>query len=173
MTDTPALRYYRALVGAWQGRFSFELTDRVALRAEPVAVRLRVAGYALAQRLAGPDWMSTTLAPAPEDGAGAFLHTTRVRRLGVTLFSGGERFALRDDGRSFAVAGTQRSWPTLGAGERYSGDGEIDAAASGATYRLRWLGAPLLQRTAIVPEGLLLTQETRWSRAQVLLVRQQ
>jgi hypothetical protein len=171
MSDAPALRYYRALVGAWRGRFSFEVTDPRALRSEPLAVRLRVRSYALAQRLGGPDWMSTTLAAAPEGPGAAFVHTTRVHRLGVTLFSGSERFALEEGGRTFAVTGTQRSWPALGAGERYSGDGEIDAAATGATYRLRWLGAALLQTTAIVPEGLLLTQETRWSRAQVLLVR--
>ena len=167
--DGPALRYYRALAGEWRGRFSFELTDRAALQRAPPAVRLRLGGFGLAQRWSGPDWMSTTLTESVDGGA--FLHTTRVHRLGVTLFASNEWFAPGADGRTFRVTGTQRPWPSLGAGAPYDGDGEVAADASGAVYRLPFLGAALVQRTTLVPEGLLLTQETRWSRARVLLVR--
>ena len=151
-SDGPAHRYYASLVGAWSGRFDLQVTDREAMRSAPFPAR---ASARLASPLGGYS-MSTTLAGTGRD----WHHTTRVEKFGLTLFTSDETIAIADDGRSFRITGVQH--PLVGPEERYEGPGEIDPSASGATYRITWAGAPLQQRTAILPEGLQLTQETAW-----------
>ena len=167
---TPALRYYRALVGAWSGRFTLTITDPRAFRegAAPWLTKLGLAPVALVPRL-GVATMATTLQPQGDGDSPTFRHTTRVSRWGVTLFATDEVISLGDDGRSIHMSGSQRMGP--GGAEPYESEGEVDEAATRATYRILWVGEPLVQRTAIVPEGLELSQETRWSRAMVLLRR--
>ncbi len=70
-----------------------------------------------------------------------------------------------------AFRGQQAVWPRLHTPLSYTAQGEIDERAAGATYRIPLLSAQVLQRTAITQTGLLLTQETPWMRAQVLLQR--
>ena len=112
--------------------------------------------------------MSTSLA---ESGPDTFQHTTRVSVGPVVLFTSEETITLAGDGMRFRIAGVQR--PRVGANEPYAGAGEISPAADGATYEIAWLGRPLLQKTRIEGACLRLTQETSWSRAEVLLVRVQ
>lgn len=166
----PALRYYRALVGAWSGRFTLAITDARALRqgSAPWLAKLGLSPLALVPGL-GAATMATTLGPEGAAEARSFRHTTRVSRWGVTLFETDELIVLGGDGRSLRMTGSQRMGP--GGAERYESEGEIDEAATRATYRIPWAGESLVQRTHIVPEGLELSQETRWSRAFVLLRR--
>jgi len=168
-SDGPALRYYRSLEGAWSGRLVFEITDTHALRTEKASVALPVASMALLSYLTGPSRMSTTLAAGPDPEGRTFVHTTRVEALGVTAFETSEVISVREDGESFHVAGTQRSW--LGRPQGYEATGEIDASGTAATYRVPWFGTLLVQRTRIETGTLSLAQETRWSRANVVLAR--
>ena len=168
--DSPALRYYRSLIGAWSGAFTFEITGKDALRAEKVGVRFPVTCMALLQRVTGPGRMSTTLAPLPERER-TFLHTTRVTAFAITLYETMEEISVTEDLRSFIVKGTQRPWPRLTRPEAYEGRGHVDPSAASATYFLPWMGKELVQRTQVVPTGLSLTQETAWSRGHVLLER--
>jgi hypothetical protein len=165
--DGPALRYYRSLVGSWSGALTLFVTDAGALRAATLATRSRIRTMALLSGTLGAARMATTLEAVSER---RFRHTTRVAKWRATLFDSEEEIAIEDDGRSFRMTGVQRSWP--GRREPLSGEGEIDATATGAVYRIPWFGVELIQRTTIVPEGLELTQETPWSRAAVLLRRE-
>ena len=156
----PAHRYYRALVGCWSGTLVIDVTDWRAVARLPLATRV----MAVLARLSGSASMATTL---DADGA-AFVHTTRMSRMGVTVFETAERITVHDDGRAIRLVGTQR--PRIGPRESYTADGEIDDGTH-AMYRIPWCGSPMVQRTSIVPAGLELTQETAWSRAFVLLRR--
>jgi hypothetical protein len=122
-SDSPALRYYLALVGAWVG--------------DSVLLRPRAAGLSFLRSAA----MSTTLAG---EGARVFVHTTKVEKLGVTVFTSRERIELADDGRSFALTGEQRPWPT-GRALDYAGAGEIDETGTRATYRFPMFGEKTAQ----------------------------
>jgi hypothetical protein len=77
-------------------------------------------------------------------------------------------------GRGWALIdhGPQRLWPLLWPARDF-GDarGEINAAATGATYRIPWIGGEMVQRTSVVPEGLALSQESPWFHAAVTLRR--
>lgn len=165
-TTPPNLRYYRALVGRWSGRFELRVTDSNALARQPLFTRLVgfTAGFG------GRAKIATTLDEAAAD---RFLHTTRVTRFGLTLLRSSETIALSSDGSSFIIEGWQRF---LWRHDPYRGEGQITADASGAHYPITWLGAPMTQTTRIQgPEGqpsLRLVQQTAWSAGEVLLKRQ-
>ncbi len=169
-SDSSALRYYGSLVGAWSGRFAFTITDAALLSAEPFAVKLPVRASVLIARVVGALRMSTTLRPSPDD-ARAYVHTTLAVSMGIVLYETREIITVLADGRSFTVSGTQRPWPRIGKGAPYEGRGEVNADADAATYFLPWYGKELVQRTQIVPKGLSLSQETIWSRGEVVLER--
>lgn len=159
-TNGPSFAYYRGLVGRWAGDFRLRVADAAALRGLP----LRIRAMALFARIDGRLRMATTLEPHDET---TYLHTTRVTKWGIPVLTSRETITLHPDGRSFRIAGEQR--PLFAPVEPYAGDGEADA--EGALYPIRWAGLPMTQRTRIVPEGLLLTQETVWSEARVVLRR--
>jgi hypothetical protein len=167
----PAGRYYRSLLGAWNGRFHFEIVDLRALRRQGLAAWLPIGGLAALQRLSGGAWMSTTLAPDGGAAPRSFLHTTRLHEWGTTLFRTSETISLLGDGRGVRMTGTQSVWPALGRGGSYLAVGGVDGSATRATYEVPWFGTLLTQRTEIVPTGLALTQDSAWSHASVLLVR--
>ena len=155
----PALRYYGPLVGAWSGPFFF------ALRGDRAAAPLLVRLFALFARLGAR--MATTLAPgsAPH----SFRHTTRVRVLGVEVYRTEEQFVIDEGGARFEVEGTQGA--LLARSVAYRCDGEVAADATGATYRLSFMGAPLVQRTQLMGGELELRQETAFSEGRVVLSR--
>jgi len=167
--ETPAARYYRGLVGSWRGLFHLEITDAVAMRtsAAPLLVRLGLLAVAFFPRL-GLFRIETLLA-RDDETPGVYVHTTRISRFGLTAYSTSERLVLAADGRSLAMTG-ETSAPFTKP-ERYDATATIPEDASGATYTIPWLGEDLTQRTRVVPEGLELSQETRWSKATVLLRR--
>lgn len=167
MTEGPATRYYRSLIGAWRGRFQFHVTDEAALRVAGAA-RWPATLMAWMNRWLGSATMSTTLQAADADGR-AFLHTTRVTKWGIALYATAERIEIADGGRSFTMSGEQGSWPLPRA--RYDARGEIGDDADRATYRIPWMGVDLEQRTLVNELGLLLVQQTAFSRGEVQLRR--
>jgi hypothetical protein len=160
-----AQRYYSPLVGAWSGRFEFVVTDSRALGQMGMARWLPLRLFAVLA------WygtrMSTTLSQGED--ARTFLHTTRVSLFGVPIYSTRESIVIGEDGRAFSMTGSQRQ--TLGKDEAYEAQGEVLSDASGATYRLKFFGGDLVQRTRLVPEGLSLSQESPWTRGSVVLER--
>lgn len=160
-----ALRYYTSLVGRWEGSFRLQVTDRLALRRRPTLTRWT--GFLAS--VSGPMRMRTTLEAQRGEGATTFFHTTEVSSWGVTSFTTEETITLDDDGVGLAMTGVQRV--RLAGTTPYESRGSVDESGTRATYHLTWLGGPLVQRTRIVPEGLELTQDTDWSRGEVLLVR--
>lgn len=132
-----------------------------ALAGSPASARATL----LLARVAGSLRMDTTLAAA---GPG-FVHTTRVSKLGLLVYETSERIVLGADGRSLRMSGEQR--PRVGPAEPYEATGVIDETATCAEYRIPWMGAEMVQSTAVVQEGLELRQETPWSRGYVLLAR--
>lgn len=158
--DGVSFRYYRGLVGRWAGAFRLSVSDAAALRGLPLRIRM----MALFARLDGRLRMATTLDALD---ATTYLHTTRVTKWGIPVLTSRETITLAADGLRFRIEGEQR--PLLAPVEPYAGDGEV--GPDGALYPIAWAGMPMTQRTRIVPEGLLLTQETVWSKASVLLRR--
>lgn len=171
MSDSPADRYYAALVGRYRGSFRFEIRDPERMQRELAGPgdRARVRAEATASRLLGPSTMRTTLAFDPIRRVA--LHTTRVSRVGVTIAWTRETLELLDE-RRLRMFGHQRYAPLAWQKLPYEASGEIDDTGTQATYRTRWLGCELVQRTRIVPEGLYLSQETGWSFGDVTLIRQ-
>jgi hypothetical protein len=165
MTPAPAFRYYSSLVGRWSGPFTFAVTDWRALRREPARTVLRVGAMGALARLVGAATMKTTLHAA---GAG-FKHTTRVEKGGVAVVETVEIITLLEGGRSFRLAGEQRS--PFDPPAPYEASGEVDEDATRATYRIPWQGVTMRQQTAIVEGGLALSQATAWSYGSVVLRR--
>lgn len=166
----PALRYYSSLVGAWSGTFALTVRERRAIPAlhAPFPVKLALRAIGLLPVL-GRSTMSTTLAPVGGPEERTFLHTTRVSSVGITLYETRETIRVHEDERTFDMSGEQRA--LFGPTEPYASEGAIDDEAKRATYRIPWLGEPLLQETEIQSSGLRLTQTTDFSRAEVLLAR--
>lgn len=160
-----AVQYYAPLVGDWSGTLRMRVTDAAALRR--CDRRTRAMGAFV--RVHGRVTMATTLRRGPDDGAPPrFEHTTRVSLWGLPILRSRETIAPTGD-RAAELRGVQRMPP--GGAVAYRGVVEFADDAAAATYSLVWAGAPMIQRTQVVPEGLRLTQETAWSFAEVLLRR--
>jgi hypothetical protein len=163
--DSAGLRYYESLTGAWTSRFSFRVTDGRALRARGLFVWLQLRMFAVAAAMGTR--MSTTLSRTKD--ANTFRHTTRVSLLGFTLYVTEEDITLGEDGTAFTMTGIQRV--SMAKSEPYAGNGAVSDDAQGATYHVPFYGADLTQRTLKKDGGLLLTQETEFSKASVHLMR--
>lgn len=168
--DGPAYRYYAALEGSYLGDLSFQVTNWPAFRASKLSLTasMRVRSMSL---MPGQLKMATTLSCDKLASEGLALHTTYVSKWRTRVAGSRETIAVEPDGRSLRMTGTQAMWPTLSRDEPYEAVGEIDASATRARYEIPWLGITMVQRTEIVPGGLRLTQETPWSRAEVVLLR--
>jgi len=151
------LDYYRALCGAWAGEVRF------AFSGWPSGLANRV--QALMLRTLGWVRMETTLT---EVSATEFAHTTRVKRFGVTLFRSEERIALDPDGTRFVLRGQQWDFPGF-VSQPIGADGS--ATTTKASYNFVVMGAPMLQETQIVAEGLAIVQTTSYFRAGTTLRR--
>lgn len=163
-----ARRYYESVVGRWAGAYTFAITDAVAFRAcaMPFVDRRRLASMPSS----GPFTMATSVAFG---GGAEVVHTTRVSKWGVTLFRSVESIQLDDDGRSFVLRSTQRFFPAPWSARDFGeARGEVNETSDGATYRIPWIGGvEMIQRTRMLADGLLLVQQTPWSRAEVTLRR--
>ncbi len=162
------------MVGRWGSPFRLVITNRVALRESRLRAvdRLQVEALAAMNALGAAPQMTTTVGFDPDCHECRVLHTTRISSAGVTLFRSEEWLTLDDDGRGAVLRGAQRSAPTLWIARPWAESTvRFDEDGQGAHYALTWLGVPLRQVTRVVPEGVRLTQETAWSRAEALLQR--
>jgi hypothetical protein len=172
-SNAPAYRYYRAMRGRWRGGYRLEITDWSGFRAAPMTSmdRLRLLLMHFLPKLLGPFTLTTTV-DLPGLARGEVRHTTRTTKWGTPLFRSEETLQLDDDGRSLTMRGPQRLWPLLWPPRNFgAARGEINAGATGATYRIPWIGGEMVQRTQVVPEGLALSQENPWFQAAVTLRR--
>lgn len=167
------LSYYRSCHGRWAGELRFSITDVAAFRAAPISWldRERVWSMALTSQLLGFVWMQTSV-DCDVLGEGRVLHTTRLSRFGIPMLIGREVLLPREDGRSAAMHLEQRLSPTY-ANHRWD-DGEVvvNDDVSGAVYDLPWIGGRMRQVARVVPDGLVLAQETPFSHGEVVLHRQ-
>lgn len=170
--ESPAQRYYRSLRGDWSGRLDFSITDRAALAAAELPARARLGWmfHGIAARRWGAVLMVTSL---QEVDAQQHLHTTRITKGPIVLLSSEERISLETDGSSLTMRGEMQLWPSLGRPLRYEAHGEISPDASGACYRIPFLGTELMQTTRVLNEGLSLLQQTPWSQAKAVLKRRE
>ena len=164
----PTLTYYRAMCDRWRGVLALRITDWRTFWGAGLAFadRFRIASMAL---LPGGATIATSVEERSED---EFLHTTRVSWLGITFYASEEILRLDPDGRRATIEITARLWPRLRAlRELGIGSVEVDEQATGAGYRMPWLGVELRQQTRIAGRELDVVQETDWSRAKVRLRR--
>jgi hypothetical protein len=172
-TDGPAHRYYRAMQGRWRGDYRLEITDFTAFQAAPMTRmdRIRLLLMHLLPKLLGP-FSLTTSVDVLRIESGEVLHTTRTTKWGTPLFRSEETLRLAQDGRTLTMRGPQRFapllWPLRDFGDAH---GEINGAATGATYRIPWIGGEMVQRTSVVPAGLELSQDSPWFHATATLRR--
>lgn len=173
MSDLPNHTYYRACHGSWRCTVDFALTDPRAFASASIGAmnRMRVWSLLWLVRLFGPMALHTSVDYESRAARNEVIHTTRAIKWGLPLLDSVEIISLADDGRRFTLHAEERSWPFTFLVHRYDGEGEIDASATRATYRLPWMGAELVQTTLREGDLVTATQATNWSRAVLPLRR--
>lgn len=158
-SDSPALAYYRPLVGAWTGVYEVARTalaggERPALG---LLDRLRIASLPWLRPFPGPARFDTTVALV---GPTEVLHTTHVRLRGITLLASEETIRVGPDGRDFTMQGRQRMMPTPWRVRSFEGRGRIHDDSRGASYAFDWLGLTMLQEARADGDVVTLEQRT-------------
>src|SRR5436190_914527 len=100
----PNRAYYSSVAGEWSGTLDLTITDWAAFRASPMSAadRLRVVSMLLTARLLGPCRLETSVDASAAD-RDHIVHTTRVRKWGMTLLRSIERISLAADGRDASM----------------------------------------------------------------------
>jgi hypothetical protein len=171
----PSLAYYRANEGRWQCRFALLVTDWDALRRSPLGWRdrLRVRLMALIPKLIGPLVLETRVDATSRAAMSEVVHTTRLLKWGLPLYDAVEVFTLDPNGKDFAIARRERMWPSLSyTHEEGRSRGEVEANGRRAHYVFSFFGTTLRQTATIEDDGVRILQETPFSRAEQVLVRQ-
>lgn len=162
-SDAPNDVYYRACEGRWRCDFELVITDLAAYRACPIAWldRRRIGSVIDWTRWTGPFQFITTVAfSAPHE----VLHTTRLRKFGISFLHSVETITLDPNGRDFTLRGSQRYWPTGAWHARsFSGAGQVDETATRATYDFAWCGTRMQQSTLRHEHGVDIVQRSPWS----------
>lgn len=165
--------YFRAVEGRWRTHLELRLTDRTRLGVLAPLGRASILSLAAFERLVGAPVLETSVEVRAHD----VVHTTRVSKWGVTLFSSVEY--LTPDGQ---LRGTQRTWPLYRA--RPLG-GKVVVTGDSAEYDLVWLGVPMAQHATFdrgsagggtrladrVADTVTLRQETAFSQGTQVLRR--
>jgi hypothetical protein len=171
--EPPHRRYYLACVGRWRGAFVIESVDWRAFWAAPLRWWDRwsaLSFFLWPARILGALRLETRVALT--DAPNLVQHELRVSQWGVTLFASRETLALAENGADVALAGEQRMLPALWrARDLGEAQAQVDANATGASYRLVWLGVPMQQTTRLDDDGLDLVQRTAFSTVRVRLRR--
>lgn len=165
--ELPSHVYYRACEGRWGCDFELEITDLAAFRACPMAWidRRRVASLVGWRRWTGPFAFVTTVDYASRGAQGEVVHTTKISRWGVDFLASVEVIRLDANGRDFTLRGEQRLWPTGRWRARgLEGRGQVDAAATRASYDFGWFGTRMQQDTLRHALGVDIEQRSPWSR---------
>jgi len=172
--NLPSHAYFRANHGRWESPFRFVLTDWAAFWWTPMGFldRLRVLSMAWLPKLLGPLHIETSVDYESRGELGVVIHTTRLKKAGLTLYDAIETFTLDDNGKDVAIVREQRFSPALSydreVGERRA---EVEPSATRAVYEFPFMGARMRQVGAIDGHGVRLVQETAWSRAEFFLHR--
>lgn len=164
LSDLPNHAYYRACEGRWRCDFDFAITDPAAFRAAPLAWidRQRIESVVNWARWAGPFHFITTVECKPH---GEVLHTTRLRKFGISFLHSAETITLDPNGRDFTLRGSQRYWPTgLWHSRSITGHGQVDETATRATYEFTWFGTRMQQSTLRHEHGVDIVQHSPFSR---------
>jgi hypothetical protein len=172
--DLPSYAYYRSRHGRWTGAFELTITDRAALAASALAFgdRLSLLLLPLLANVLGPFRLDTTVDAESRLDAGEVVHTTRLSKWGMTLFRSFEVITLHDNGREFSMHVSMGVWPRPSTLDRISeSTGQVDAAATRASYDFPWLGTRMRQTGERDGEVTRLTQETPFSRGVQVLRR--
>jgi hypothetical protein len=158
-TELPTLTYYRACVGSWRCRVHLTVTDARALEGSGMGLLDRLSLRVLG---AWPRWLARPVMATTVrfDGPLEVVHTTTVRWLGIPLLRSVETFSLDPGGRTFRVGGD------------LTGHGSIDETGTRGEYRLRWLGADIVQRTSRDGDTVTVRQEGPGFEARQALLRQ-
>jgi hypothetical protein len=151
-----------------------EITDRQRLRASTLGWidRWSMWSMALVSRRLSTLVLSTTVDYVSRGDRSEVLHTTRMSNLGVTLFRSRETIRLDADGRSFRMTGTQAFFPRLWKADEWTAHGAVAEDHDGAVYHIPFSGETIEQRTRMTPQGLEVVQATPFSRATIMLRRQ-
>ena len=160
------------MVGAWQSPFRLRIPNWTVFQRVPLRPidRMQVVSLTVMKWMFVPPHMQTTV--TFDEAAQRVHHTTRISKLGVTLFRSEELIALNDDGVSGVFTGTWASAATMWREQPWPESRvEFDPDGDGAKYAFTWLGQPMRQATRKMPEGLLLSQTTAFSKAAAVLRR--
>lgn len=172
--SSPALRYYRANEGRWEGDFVFVVTDRDALARSRLAPldRLRVFLMSLVVRVLGPLRMRTSVDATTHLGRREVVHRTRISKWGMPLYVSTESFRIEEDGCGLSITRRERMWPSLvHSHEEGASRGAVAEDAKRASYDFPFVGVAMHQSGAIEEGGVRIVQETAFSRAESLLRR--
>ncbi|MEA2408941.1 MAG: hypothetical protein QOE69_3060 [Thermoleophilaceae bacterium] len=150
MTGQPApladnQTYYFAVgQGVWRGRFSFQLTDREALKRSPIGLkhRLLAHGMSLVQRLMGDSRLDSRIWADPGEGDfGVARNVVRISRFRLTLYLLREQYTLDRDGTNVVVNARERFGPIpFLFRNRKEHPAEIHAGGLSSTYYMPLLG---------------------------------
>ena len=161
--------YYRACVGRWVCPFAPDVSDFPALRhALGAAAALGLWAMARWPRALGTPRLHTTVSYTPD---GEVVHTTRATWFGLPLMRSRELIKLDPDGRHLRMRGQSRSSMTAWRVDRIEGEGEVNAETTRASYRIRFMGADMVQTTLREPNRVTLTQELPGYRVVAPLAR--
>ena len=172
--DCPNRAYFRANEGRWTSPFRFVITDSAAFFRSPMGFldRIRALSMAWLPRLLGPLVLETSVHSRSRGDQGIVIHTTRLRKFGITLYEAIETFTLHDNGQDVAIERVQRLAPAFSySREVGESRAEVDPSATRAVYQFPFMGSPMRQVATVEGDGVRIHQETAWSRADAFLHR--
>jgi hypothetical protein len=148
--------YYFAIgQGVWRGRFTFRLTDRDALKRDPIGLknRLLARGMRLVQMLFGDSRLDSEIWASPEEGDfGAARNVVRISRFRITLYLLKEQYTLNRDGKSVVVSARERFGPIpFLFRNTKEHPAEIHAGGMSSTYHMPLLGTAWTADYAVAP----------------------
>jgi hypothetical protein len=136
--------YFSIGQGTWRGHFSFELTDRAALKRSGIGLkhRLLARGMGVMQGLAGNSRLDSKIWSSPDEGEfGVARNIVRISRFGITLYLLREQYTLDPDGTTVVVNARERFGPVpffLRNSKEHPA--EIHADGMSSTYYMPLLG---------------------------------
>ena len=173
--DPPNRAYYRSVEGRWSAPLDLAITDWRAFREAPMSLvdRLRLLSMVAATRLIGPARLETSVDASQAD-RGVVIHTTRVRKWGMTFMRSVEHITLGTDGQTVSMRIEMRLAPApWRVRVEPAAPAMVDADGSRASYRFTWFGTAMRQEAERSADGntVTLVQVTDFSRSVQILRR--
>lgn len=145
IVDSAHYTYFQACIGRWRCPVDMQITDVSALRRAMGLFNM----LGLWLMSVWPPWLGRFYLETTVDmpHSAEVLHTTVVRWLGLPLLSTKERLVLHENGVNFSLSGEGHSLMAPWYRDLMEGQGSIDPSATKGSYRLIWMGSPLIQST--------------------------